>query len=241
MYLNKVKFLIIFSIISVIFSGKAAKTPRQVTEISNLRDLENFLSQNSNHTFLFVGDNASRDYTLVQKSVPRSVHFLWSKSPEVYGKFNLPNDKSDLFFFRFSKKQNKHKDGMKLDLSAKKQKIRFIKTAVSIFLRPMIENINDKNIDKLLEPGYPSLIIVKSEKENTIETAEFTDVLTKLEKQYRGKLKFFLCNNDEDSNNLLVTDVFHLKTEDLPTAIIIDGLDSSFSADLKKYIFKGKV
>ena len=239
MKLKNLKILFLVFIHYLILSI-ATKTHRQILEITNLSEFDSILPRNSNHTFLFVGDKNTKDFKLARMSVPKSYNLYWSSSTEIYAKFSIPNNQAELIFFRLSKKQQKHKEGVKINLQSKNQKIRFIKKAVSIFIKPTIELINDKNIDKLIEPGYPSLIIIKAEKANTEETNEYINILSKLEKLHRGNLQFYLCNYDEDSNNLLIADVFHVKIDSLPTAVIIDGLHSTFSADLNKYIFPGK-
>jgi hypothetical protein len=212
---------------------------RDIQEITTSAELTNYLIQHPNNTFLFIGENNSKDYSLVVKAVPLEVNMIWSRSEELMSQFSVPSGQSELVYFKYSRKVNKHREGVRINLASKRQKLKFIKIAVSLYLNPSVEIVNDNNVDTIMYPGYPSLMVINKEKSNTVESNRFKEILSKLEKIHRGRLMFYLCNYDEGQNSLLISEVFHINSTHLPSAVIIDGLNSTFSSELKKINFVG--
>ncbi len=242
------KTFLMFSFLSCLYlilvnsqqSNKSQTTkPRDIPEITTSAELTNYLLQHPNNTFLFIGENNSKDYYIVAKAVPLEVNMIWTRSEELRAQFSVPSGQSELVYFKYLWKVNKHNEGVRINLSSKRQKLKFVKIAVSLYLKPSVELVNDDNVDTIMYPGYPSFMVINKEKSDTVENSRLKEILSKLEKIHRGRLKFYLCNYDEGQNSLLVSEVFHINSTNLPSAVIIDGLNSTFSSELKKINFVG--
>jgi len=109
---------------------------------------------------------------------------------------------------------------------------------MDIHTKPYIQFLTDKNYEKILEIGYPSLVVILPQKADTILTANITNILLRLNKQYRGKLRFYVSYHDDEASKTLMREYFNFQVHDLPTYLIFDGVNNDFTTDLKKFHVK---
>ncbi len=213
-----------------------SKNDMNINEITELSNLNNILrTQNVKNIILYLGDSKHFISIYQHFSKEKNVLVYFSNSTEVLNHFSVNHDEFEVFLFKYS---NKNKNYTEYNINFRQRNIRLdiFNELIATHMKNSPSLLTDKNLDRILDTGFPSIVIVLPDFSNSTMVDHLVNELNIARKQFPSDLWYFVTNFQEPNVKAFI-DLLRVTPEMLPTIIIFDGSNLKDNNSVKKYLW----
>jgi len=207
-----------------------------IPEITELSNLNNILStQNVKNILLYLGNSKHLNSIHQHFSKENNVRIYFSNSNEVLNRFSVDPDQFEVILFKYS---NKNKNYTENNINFRQRNIRLdiYNELIATHMKNTPSLLTDKNLDRILDTGFPSVVIVLQDFSNSTLVDHLVNELNIARKQFPSDLWYFVTNFQEPNVKTFI-DLLRVAPEMLPTIIIFDGSNAKDNNSVRKFLW----
>ena len=107
---------------------------------------------------------------------------------------------------------------------------------ISTCISNPVTRLTDSNLDKILDTGYPTVLVVLNNFSNETLLKEITKNMAIVKKKFPADLWYYIADYSEKNVRIFV-DLLRISSEMLPTAITFDGSAPKETNEVRKYLW----